>query len=107
MPKCSKCGGTGLIPFHGRKDAFIHCSCHTVYGDNPEPEIYHQASPTDIDYPCSDTFRAYSYQYCNQPDPGYIPQEQEAPAPRVEVITRYKYVDPRANKKSNYKDISA
>ena len=105
MTKCSRCNGSGLIPFvkNGKvvPHAWIDCDC------KQQVEHYQPITPADFDFSMSDTFRAFSYQYCNQPDPGYIPQEQEAPAPRVEVITRYKYVDPRANKKSNYKDISA
>ena len=78
MP-CSKCGGTGLIPFKNRRDAWVDCDCKEAY----EGERYHQITPDMFDFPMSDTFRAHSYQYCNQPDPGYIPPEPEAPPPQI------------------------
>ncbi len=80
---CPKCQGTGLLPAK-RKDgtiipfAFARCSCHPVYGDNPEPERYRDLQPADFDFPMSSDFRSYSYHYCNQPDPGYIPPAPEA-----------------------------
>jgi len=38
----------------------------------------------------SDTFRAHSYQYCSQPDPGYIP-----PEPKPQVIEHINYNVPQ------------
>jgi len=46
---------------------WIYCLCH-----EDEPEYYHPLSPSDWDFPCSDTFRGYSYQYCGQVDPGEV-----------------------------------
>ena len=82
---CSICHGSGLIPFKDRRDTWVDCSCKETPG-----EYYHQPEPSDFDFPVSDTFRAYSYQYCNRPDPGYIPPEPQAPPPQVtEVIHRH------------------
>jgi len=69
MPKCSKCGGTGLIPFKNRRDAWIDCEC------KQQAEHYQPVTPADFDFPMSDTFRAFSFEYCNQPDPGTVPPE--------------------------------
>lgn len=92
--KCPKCDGSGLIPFtKNRKvipNTFLHCDCHPVYGDNPKPDRYHHLTPDMFDYPMSDTFRGYSYQYCGVTDPGYIPPELPQPEPQVrEVIHRH------------------
>jgi len=88
---CDKCGNRGLLPFKNKKgvivkNTFLHCSCHPVYGDNTEPERYRPASPDMFDFPMSDIFRAASFEYCGEPDPGYIPPEPEAPVPEEQVI---------------------
>uniref|UniRef100_A0A6M3IQL1 Uncharacterized protein n=1 Tax=viral metagenome TaxID=1070528 RepID=A0A6M3IQL1_9ZZZZ len=75
---CPICHGGGLIPFKNRSDAWLDCSCK-----QPEPERYHQIDASDFDYPCSDTFRAHTYQHTNQPDPGYIAPQPIAPPPQV------------------------
>jgi len=68
-----RCDGTGLVPL--TKDgkvipfAWVHCDCHPIYGLNPEPEHYHPVSPEDYDFPLSDTYRAWTYEHCNVPDP--------------------------------------
>jgi len=77
MSKCSKCGGTGLIHFRNRHDTFIDCDCKI------EVEHYQQYTPDMFDFPMSDTFRGFAYEYCNQPDPGYIPPEPPEPKPQI------------------------
>ena len=79
---CEKCNDTGLIPFekNGKiiPNAWRDCECKQL-----EPERYHQRDASDFDFPMSDTFRAASFEYCNYPDPGYIPPEPEASPPQV------------------------
>ena len=65
---CELCTGTQLVPFvkGGRviKDVMLDCECKVV-----EPEHFHDTSPEDIDFPCSDTFRGYfTEQYGNSHD---------------------------------------
>jgi hypothetical protein len=31
-------------------------------------------NPEDFDYPMSSIFRGYSYEYCGERDPGYVPE---------------------------------
>ena len=90
--KCSECGGTGLVPskalgkFSGKPipDCYSDCECKEERHD-----YYQPLRPEDFDFPMSDTFRAYSYEYCGQPDPGYSPEALES-TPRVtEVIHRH------------------
>lgn len=33
--------------------------------------------PEDYDFPMSETFRAWTYQYCGMPDPGYVPPQPD------------------------------
>jgi len=77
-----KCGGSGLVPFvkDGRIIPNVWIDCPHCY--QQPVEHYQPLTPADFDFPCSDTFRGFSYQYCNQPDPGYIPPTPEAPAPK-------------------------
>jgi len=78
-PKCAICNGTGLVPskvlgkFSGKPipNCFSNCACR-----EDEQEHYQQASPEDFDFPMSDTFRGFSYEYCGLPDPGYTPKEE-------------------------------
>jgi len=93
--KCPKCGGSGLLPFTGkdgkvRKDVHLFCDCHPIYGENAYIGCYSVGRPDDIDYPCSDTFRGYSFEYCGMPDQGYISpdRQEEAPKPQ-EIIHRH------------------
>jgi len=87
---CKKCAGTGLIPFvkDGKvvPNAYLHCSCHPFYSDNPEPERYWEVKPDDYDYPLSGIFRGASFELCGVADPGYVPPEPEKPEPQVQVI---------------------
>jgi len=73
----NKCDGSGLIPLvkNGKvvPYAWLYCDCHPVYGLNPEPEHYHPVRPEDYDFPMSETFRAWTYEHCGIPDPGYVP----------------------------------
>ena len=90
----NKCDGTGLIPFtkEGRviPNCWTHCDCHPVYGLNPEPEHYRKVTPDDYDFPMSSDFRAWTYQHCGVPDPGYIPPERQAsPITPQEIIHRH------------------
>ena len=78
---CSICKGRGLLPFikNGKviPNAYLICSC------KEETDHYQPVKIEDFDYPMSDAFRGYAYQYCSQPDPGYIPPEPEAPKPQI------------------------
>lgn len=86
---CESCRGTGLIPFEKNGEiipgAYLHCSCHPVYGDDPEPERYHAVEAADFDFPASASFRGYSFELSGQPDSGYTPPtpQLEAPPPKV------------------------
>lgn len=85
-----KCDGKGLIPFV--KDervipfAWLYCDCHTIQGINPEPERYRDIRPEDYDYPLSETFRAWTFEHCGVPDPGYSPQLKERIRLEVEPV---------------------
>ena len=80
--KCLKCHDTGKVPLikHGKliPYAWVYCDCR-----EPERETHHTVTPDMFDYPMSSDFRAFSYEYCNQPDLGYIPPEPEAPPPQI------------------------
>jgi len=55
--------------------AFVDCECKLVIPerfDNVRPDV------SDFDFPMSDTFRGFSFGYCNQPDLGYVPLDPEA-----------------------------
>jgi len=74
-PYCKKCKHTGLIPFKNKEgkvvpNASIFCSCHPVYGDNPEPERYHRVKPSDIDFPVSYSYYRSLCQHHGWEDPG-------------------------------------
>jgi len=76
-----KCDGSGLLPFVGkdgnvRNDTFLFCDCHSQYGIDVK-DHYHTPRLEDYDFPCSDTFRSWSYEYCGETDPGYIPNIPE------------------------------
>ena len=94
-PICSRCNGTGLLPFK-REDGSISpyckvfCDCHPVYGENAYNDFYSPSKVGDMDFPVSDTFRGYFFEYCGVPDPGYIPPERQEEAPKPqEIIHRY------------------
>lgn len=82
---CSKCKD-GLIPFikNGKvvPHAWVDCDC------KQQIEHYQPLTPDMFDFPMSDTFRGFSYQYCNQPDPGETVPGPEAP-PLQEIIHRH------------------
>ncbi len=71
--KCplNKCDGTGKLPFvkDGRLilDTYIFCDCRE---DNPERLSQNRAKPSDFDFPMSDIFRGYSFEYSGKTDPG-------------------------------------
>ena len=70
-PYCNKCNHTGLLPFmkEGRliPHAFIDCECKLSIIEHYNPV---KLRPEDFDFPCSDTLRGFSYEYCGMPDPG-------------------------------------
>jgi len=84
---CDKCGGTGLIPFHNRKDTWVHCDCY-----ESEQELYHPAG--DFDFPCSDTFRGYSFEIAGKYDLGITPEPTE-----VNVIDYLETDSPEVDRK--------
>ena len=69
---CDRCGGTGKLSFvkEGKviSHAFVYCGCQN------DTECYQTIKTDDFDYPMSDTFRAHSFVYCGQRDPGYTPE---------------------------------
>ena len=74
---CNQCDGTGLISLKDKggnviAGAYQYCVCYH------EPD-YHETplNMDDFDFPMSSTFRAYSYEICNQYDPGLTPQHKE------------------------------
>lgn len=100
---CNKCGNTGLLPFEksGKviPNAFVHCSCHPTYGDNPEPERYYPLKPEDFDFPCSASFRGYYQQLCGQLDQqiSVLPVTESEPLAR-RVIYEHTEVSDKAMK---------
>jgi len=86
---CSICNGKGLVPskvlgkFSGKPipNAWQDCLCR-----EEEHEHYRRPRPSDWDFPMSDTFRGFSYEYCGLPDPGYIPPEPLKQEPQEQVI---------------------
>ena len=98
-PYCEKCNHTGLIPFKNKESKVIpyvwyHCDCH-----QDEPERYQSTRVGDFDFPMSQTFRAFSYEYCGQPDPDTVrlpePEEEAKPVfqPRPIINITYKVND--------------
>ena len=95
---CEKCNHIGLLPFvkDGKiiPNAFIDCECKLNIPEHLDPA---RIQPEDFDFPMSDTFRGFSYEYCGQLDPSYIPpvlgeclidneqvyQKSERPEPKV------------------------
>ena len=68
-PYCEKCNRTGLLPFVKNDkvipNVYINCECKE-FTENFNPT---KPYPSDFDFPQSDTFRGYSFQYCEQADP--------------------------------------
>lgn len=84
------CDGSGLLPFTGkdgkvRGDVHLFCSCHPDYGDNVH-EYDRLIKPEDYDFACSESFRAYQYNYCGIPDPGAVTANLEPEKPEPQVI---------------------
>ena len=95
MNKCpyNKCDGSGLIPLKNKAGeivpyAWTHCDCHPVYGINPEPQHYREPQLDDYDYPLSDSFRAWTYEHCGIPDPGYAPSREKIQRQQVKPMTK-------------------
>lgn len=87
---CPKCNDTGKIPFVNDAGKVIanvleYCSCH-----QDEPERYYPIRPEDYDFPASADFRAYTYRYCGQPDPGAVTVNVER---EVEIRYRPRPID--------------
>ena len=65
---CKLCNGTRLIPFvkNGKliANAWLDCDCK-----EPERDHYRAVTASGFDFPMSDTFRGYSFEYCGQRDP--------------------------------------
>lgn len=47
--------------------AFVWCDCYE------EERIIYRPRPEDFDFPMSDTFRGFTFEYCELPDPGHVP----------------------------------
>ena len=62
MAYCGKCNHTGLLPFikNGEviPNVLIDCECRQEEQER-EYNRYRDIIPTDIDFPCSDSFRGY------------------------------------------------
>jgi hypothetical protein len=95
--KCSKCGGTGWIAdtttlgkLSGKPIPTLKrpCECNADYGDNAH-EHYQPITPDMYDFPMSNSFRGFSFEYCGVPDPGYIPPEKPPEPVVTEVIHRH------------------
>ena len=79
MPNCPLCNDTKLIPFKNKEGkvivgAFLDCECR-----KPPRDHYTTVTPSDFDFPMSDTCRGYSYQLCNQQDPANTKSYRELP----------------------------
>lgn len=65
MSNCPICNGSGLLPFKkGGKvipNTLLDCSC--------KHEVEHYSHDVEFDFPCSDTFRGFSYEISGRPDP--------------------------------------
>lgn len=70
--KCPKCGGTGLLPFNKNGKVIPHTFtyCPDCY-EEPQ-ERYIPMTPDMWDFPMSTSFRAFTYNYCGQPDSGAV-----------------------------------
>ena len=73
---CNKCNHTGLLPLLNKQGAIVpfawaYCDCHPIYGLNPEPEHYSRLKPEHFDFPCSDSFRGYTFEEYTGRDPAY------------------------------------
>jgi len=75
---CKKCHDTGRLPFL-REDGTvvphvsIYCSCH-----QDEPEHYQDIKPSDMDFPCSDTWRGYYHEQYSGHEPPTVTASREA-----------------------------
>jgi len=83
-PKCPKCKGRGYVPsthlgfFSGKvvPNAFMDCECKQA-----ERDYYHRIRPADMDFPCSDAFRGYSFEFCGKDDPAFTRNSEPEPEP--------------------------
>lgn len=120
-PYCEKCNHTGLVPskalgkFSGKPipNCFSDCECK---GDSHDYD--YPLKPEDFDFPMSSTFRAFSFQYCGWPDPGYIPPEAQPNSPKEVIhshsdigkkefalLQKVDYLEKRLKERSDKKDI--
>lgn len=108
MPNCPICGRSGLIPFvkDGKviENAFQDCECKLDLAR----ESYHPIKVEDFDYPVSDTFRDYSFEYCGAIDPGaQIPTTIEVVREVIRAPVRRQLPKPVAQAEQKvYKDIT-
>ena len=85
MKGCTRCDGSGLIPFINEQgkiipNAYLFCDCHPTYGLHPEPEHTRPLRPEDIDYPVSYSHYRSLCQRHGWTDPGpdrFIEKESE------------------------------
>jgi len=80
LNKCSICHGTGLIPFKNKEGkvipfAFLDCSCR-----EPMRDHYTALTPSDFDFPVSDTFRGFYHERYSGNDPAYSPPRPDTTA---------------------------
>ena len=97
---CTICGDTALIPFvkEGRviPNTFQDCSCKVS-----EVEHYRPIQAEDFDFPCSETFKAHSYQYYNQVDPAEQPETVREVVREIipqRIIVKHHYIAPQFKK---------
>jgi len=75
---CDKCNNTGLLPFIKEdrviENAWIDCECK-----KSEPEYYREVQASDMDFPCSDTFRGYFQEQYGNPHDRMIERDFRQP----------------------------
>ncbi len=103
LTTCSICKGFGRV--HPRLtdkvdySRLVYCHCQGgAFGERqgkpasrllppPEPDHYTEITPTDFDYPCSDTFRGYYFERYAGHDPGrQVPSSMNEPSKSTPLI---------------------
>ncbi len=63
---CNKCKQTGLLPFVKNEkevpNTFIDCECKLALSEHFDPA---KLQPEDFDFPMSETFRAFTFDFCD------------------------------------------
>src|SRR3990167_8943175 len=88
-PKCPKCNNKGYVSsthpgvFSGKPipNAYVDCECKKETFD-----YYHRIKPEDMEFPCSDTFRGFSFQISGKDDPDSAHSPE--PEPVIEPVFR-------------------